>query len=634
MNKFTFATWNATGVMSSASYAGKLLASENIKIFGLSEHWLNNSNLHFLQSIHKDYQSYGVVARDPGKEGRRNISRGGVALMWHRSLGSDITTLDIDSDRICGIQYKICPNRYIYFIQVYAPCSNYPIHEYRDFVDVLQTLISAYAEMGIVIVMGDMNAHLQGQRFIKATDYRGEYLLGMMRYFDLVSINTLPIASGAQASFVSYGDLYESLIDHILIPSQRIDTVAYCKIQDDDVLNVSRHRPVICSLNIPQSDLVYDDRPSHIAWQKLDRSVLQLYESELNNLLLEQPFGLYDNVYSCIDSRYNAIVDCIKTVSDATLPRTKFLSYLKPYWNSSLKDLHAAMRDKRRKWVAEGRPRGSMFSSFINYKEAKRLFRLQHRVCAENHLLELNAEIDQAAEVDSWFFWKKVNHCRQQSQTHAGSEIRFDNRVCRDPVDIVSEWVFYFKKLYSESNSSHFDPVFKNSIDTKTSYILSELSHTCTQELESITVDEVRKAVKQLQCNKACGYDGIFNEHLKNGGLILYEQHAILYSDMYNHGHIPEGLKKGIIITIHKGGQKPKADLNNYRAITLTSCILKLLERILLQRVEATLNTPLSVLQGGFRAGLSCIMSSLMLKECISFAKENNSKLFVCFLDV
>ena len=121
MNKFTFATWNATGVMSSASYAGKLLASENIKIFGLSEHWLNSSNLHFLQSIHKDYHSYGVVARDPCKDGRRNISRGGVALMWHRSLGSDITTLDIDSDRICGIQYKICPNRYIYFIQVYAP---------------------------------------------------------------------------------------------------------------------------------------------------------------------------------------------------------------------------------------------------------------------------------------------------------------------------------------------------------------------------------------------------------------------------------------------------------------------------------------------------------------------------------
>ena len=82
-------------------------------------------------------------------------------------------------------------------------------------------------------------------------------------------------------------------------------------------------QPVICSLIVPQSDLVYDDRTSHMAWQKLHRSVLQLYETELNNLQLEQPFGLYDNVYSCIDSPYNAMVDCIKTVSDS-LPRKTF----------------------------------------------------------------------------------------------------------------------------------------------------------------------------------------------------------------------------------------------------------------------------------------------------------------------
>ena len=108
-----------------------------------------------------------------------------------------------------------------------------------------------YTDHGIVLVMGDMNAHLQGQRFIKATDYRGEYLHGMMNYFTLTYVNTLPLTSGASTSFVSYGGLYESLIDHILFPTQRLDTVAYCTIQDDDVLNVSRHRPVICCLQVP-----------------------------------------------------------------------------------------------------------------------------------------------------------------------------------------------------------------------------------------------------------------------------------------------------------------------------------------------------------------------------------------------
>ena len=84
--------------------------------------------------------------------------------------------------------------------------------------------------------------------FIKATDCRGEYLLAMMRYYDLISVDTLLSTAGASSSFVSYGDLYESLIDHVLLPAERIDIVAYCKISDDHVLNVSRHRPIICGL--------------------------------------------------------------------------------------------------------------------------------------------------------------------------------------------------------------------------------------------------------------------------------------------------------------------------------------------------------------------------------------------------
>ena len=119
-----------------------------------------------------------------------------------------------------------------------------------------------------------------------------------------------------------------------------------------------------------------------------------------------------------------------------------------------------------------------------------------------------------------------------------------------------------------------FDPIFKNDVDVKMRHIINELPGVCTQEQVIISKDDVRKAARQLKCRKACGYDGIFNEHLKNGGIKLHEELALLYTDMYNHGHIPEGLKKGIIITLHKGGRKSKSDPNNYRAITLTSCIL------------------------------------------------------------
>ena len=59
-------------------------------------------------------------------------------------------------------------------------------------------------------------AHLQqGQTYIKLTDARGIYFQDMASYHNLVAVNTLPFCTGATASFVSYGDIYESLIDHI-----------------------------------------------------------------------------------------------------------------------------------------------------------------------------------------------------------------------------------------------------------------------------------------------------------------------------------------------------------------------------------------------------------------------------------
>lgn len=56
----TLATWNATGIMSSPSYLGSMLGQKGINIIGLSDHWLNQFNIHFLQSIHREYVGFGV----------------------------------------------------------------------------------------------------------------------------------------------------------------------------------------------------------------------------------------------------------------------------------------------------------------------------------------------------------------------------------------------------------------------------------------------------------------------------------------------------------------------------------------------------------------------------------------------
>ena len=64
-----------------------------------------------------------------------------------------------------------------------------------------------------------------------------------------------------------------------------------------------------------------------------------------------------------------------------------------------MKDLHAVMRQRRREWILDGRPRNNDHSSYGRYKGAK--FRFQHWKCTQNYLNELNREIDGAAELYS-----------------------------------------------------------------------------------------------------------------------------------------------------------------------------------------------------------------------------------------
>ena len=102
---------------------------------------------------------------------------------------------------------------------------------------------------------------------------------------------------------------------------------------------------------------------------------------------------------------------------------------------------------------------------------------------------------------------------------------------------------------------------------------------------------------------------------------------------MYCNSYVPTALKRGTILTLYKGASKPKNEPNSYRAITLSSSILKLYEKVLLQRLHRSINKPLHFLQGGFQSNMGSSMTSFILKESIQFCKENNSKLFACFLD-
>ena len=149
--------------------------------------------------------------------------------------------------------------------------------------------------------------------------------------------------------------------------------------------------------------------------------------------------------------------------------------------------------------------------------------------------------------MDSGAFWKKVNNRRMASHTSAGSEIKFRDKVCRDPAEIAAGWGQYFCELYSDLDRAHYDSNFQSYVERKVNSIFEELSSCEEGDVVYISAEEVRKSVKCLKTKKACGHDKVYNEHLINGGPALYEQLAVFYTEMYNYGYIPSALKEGIL---------------------------------------------------------------------------------------
>ena len=213
-NSLNMVTWNTSGIMSSCSYLCDMLKHNNVDICGLSEHWLRETDLHFLNSIDSNYKNHSVCDNDLRIPCKSNVRKGGVALLWNNKYSNNISVLPIDDDRIVGIQFECSKNCFLYIFQVYFPSSNHSFSKFIEYVEKLNDIIQSYRDKGIIVVMGDLNAHLNTHQINKKLDERSVRLKQCLTELNLVSINSLSTCIGANSTFVSYNDGHESLIDH------------------------------------------------------------------------------------------------------------------------------------------------------------------------------------------------------------------------------------------------------------------------------------------------------------------------------------------------------------------------------------------------------------------------------------
>ena len=158
---------------------------------------------------------------------------------------------------------------------------------------------------------------------------------------------------------------------------------------------------------------------------------------------------------------------------------------------------------------------------------------------------------------------------------------------------------------------------------------------TITEPLTGIKVDmdSIRKKLNSLKADKAPGDDGIHPRVLKEASDVLAAPISILFQKSLDEGVVPSQWKDAVVTPIYKKGARKQPA--NYRPVSLTSVLCKLLERVIVENITDHLskNDLQAAEQHGFTKGKSTSTNLLEALNVWTEALQHNIPVDVVFLD-
>ena len=198
--------------------------------------------------------------------------------------------------------------------------------------------------------------------------------------------------------------------------------------------------------------------------------------------------------------------------------------------------------------------------------------------------------------------WQKINAMRTNQSTKRGIPCLYSHEglpITKD-LEKANHFKEILKKRFSGTSEEYYDREFKLEAESFVAKELADKEKITNHPV--ITLRELEQNIKRLKSRSAPGKDGIYNTMLANLSVGFIHLILKLFNMCLKEGNIPATWKKSLITMILKGS-KLASNANNYRPISLISCLSKLLERIIGQRLSGILeeNNIISRQQSGFR---------------------------------
>ena len=594
----------------------------------IQEHGLFESKLSWFHNLEAGVGVHGVSAM---KEDQliRGRPHGGAAIIWHGALCNHVKPIPWDSTRLCAVTVNIGSD-ILLLVCIYMPCddnrNDKNVVEYKEILNDISILCHS-TNANFLCISGDFNTDL-------SRDSPQTHALNLF-----TEDNDLFCCANGDNLLFDYTycskiNGCKTFIDHFVISNNlkeyldRYDSI-------DSVENPSDHVASRCTFKF---SLQYNDPATPVGnikqplWDSASDNQIELYKEYLDHYLLgiELPTELINcNDVMCtkhnkeITDFHDKIVYSLIYACNDCIPTSKFKKKAAiPGWNDNIEHYFRTALYWHKVWVDNGRPEDGIYANLrritrAHYHKARK-FVIKHKDIVASEKLAESLENDSPKE-----FWKNIKK-NSRNKTHLPCKVD-DKHNHKDISDIFKD---RFDELFNSVSYSNYE---MNSLKGE---INNSIINTCVVNENSrnfmFDPENISKAISKLKAGKQDGSVPLTSDNIIYSTDVLNGHLALLFSVMVKHGFSPDGMLVETMVPLPKGRWN-LSNSSNYRAITVSSLLGKLLDHIILEKEAKNLMT--NDLQFSFKPGLSTTMCSTMVRETISYFVNRNTNVYGLVLD-
>ena len=287
----------------------------------------------------------------------------------------------------------------------------------------------------------------------------------------------------------------------------------------------------------------------------------------------------------------------------------------KPFFTGSLRRL---LRKKRRSHKLAKTYNTPFY--WDKFKQIRNRYNDELRTAKSTYEAKLSTDLKNSNNVSPKKWWKIAKSFLKSPKKSSYPPLYHDNSDITDNKDKAKKFNDFFLS-HSDINVQNIKLPEQNLPDGPMNLI-------------HITDKDVQDQLKCIDPGKASGPDGIGSKMLKIAGDSIVPSLTRLFNLSLTLQQFPTSWKKANVTPIFK--KEDPSDVNNYRPISLLSCLSKLFEKIVFKYIFNFLrdNNKISLKQSGFMPGDSTVYQLVHLYHLFCEALDNKKDIRITFCDI